>query len=63
MKIEVDFDRCSASAVCAGLYPEVFEVRGDVLHILREELPEDARDLVDVAVRSCPTQALSIVDG
>jgi ferredoxin len=63
MRIEADFDRCSSSAVCAGIYPEVFEVRDDnLLYVLDESPPEESRSLLELAIRACPTQALSIVE-
>jgi ferredoxin len=63
MRIVVDFDKCKSNAVCLGVAPEIFEVRDDnFLYVLQEEPPESARDRVEVAVRDCPTQAISIED-
>ena len=63
MRIVVDFDKCKSNAVCMGIAPEIFEVRDDnFLYVLQEEPPESARDIVEVAVRDCPTQAISIED-
>ncbi|MER3452229.1 MAG: ferredoxin [Acidimicrobiia bacterium] len=46
-----------------GIAPEVFEVRDDgFLYILNERPPEELRPKVEEAVRSCPTQAISIVE-
>ena len=61
MRIVVDFDRCESNAVCMGIAPEIFEVRDDnFLYVLDETPSEDKRSLVENAVMSCPTQALSI---
>lgn len=61
MKVVVDFDRCASNAVCMSILPEVFEVRDDgFLYILEESPPEAMRDKLEEAVRSCPTQAISI---
>jgi ferredoxin len=46
-----------------GLAPEVFEVRDDgFLYVLQDEPPEELRDKVQSAERSCPTQAITIED-
>lgn len=61
MKVVVDFDVCQSNAVCMSLAPEVFEVRDDgYLYILQENPPEGLRSKVEDAVRSCPTQAITI---
>lgn len=63
MKVVVDFDLCQSNAVCQGIAPEVFEVRDDgYLYILRENPDEAMRGKVEEAMRSCPTQAISIED-
>jgi ferredoxin len=63
MKVVVDFDRCQSNAVCMGIAPDIFEVRDDgFLYILQENPPESARPKVEDAVRSCPTQAISIAE-
>ena len=63
MKVVVDYDKCDANAVCVGIAPELFEVRGDnFLYILQENPPEELRAKLEQAVRMCPTQAISIED-
>ena len=61
MKVNVDYDRCEANAVCMKVCPEVFEVReDDNLYLSTENPPESLRAKVEEAVRRCPRQALSI---
>jgi len=61
VKVVVDFDLCQSNALCMGIAPEVFEVRDDgFLYVLDEHPPAALRDKVEEAVRSCPTQAISI---
>ena len=61
MHVEVDYDRCQSNAVCMGILPEVFEVRDDgYLYLLTEEPGEELRARLEEAVRSCPTDAISI---
>lgn len=63
MKIVVDYDRCASSAVCMSLAPGVFQVRSDgFLYVLDEHPSPDLLPMVEMAVRSCPTDALSIED-
>ncbi len=63
MKIVVDFDLCESNGLCMESAPEVFEVRDDdFLYILDENPPEELRSKVELAVRSCPKQAISIED-
>jgi ferredoxin len=60
-RVVVDFDLCESNAICAGLAPEVFEVRDDdFLYVLDEEPPDALREQVQDAVRQCPKQAISI---
>lgn len=61
MRVVVDFDRCQSNAVCMGIAPGVFEVGDDgFLSILDEEPSEELRPKLEEAVRSCPTQAISL---
>ncbi|MFE3794068.1 ferredoxin [Nocardia tengchongensis] len=64
MKIAADLDLCQGHAVCAAEAPDVFTVpnRGKV-EILDSEPGPETRAAVTNAIRYCPTQALSIVDG
>jgi ferredoxin len=61
MKIIVDFDLCKGHANCMGEAPEVFQVDDKgYLTILNEEPPEELRERVELAVRYCPTGAISL---
>jgi ferredoxin len=63
MRVVVDFDQCESNALCMGILPQVFEVRDDdFLYVLDENPPEDLRDKLMEAVRSCPKNAISIED-
>jgi ferredoxin len=64
VRVVVDYDACASNAVCMGLLPQVFEVRDDgFLYVLEEHPPESMREELEVAVQSCPTGAISIVEG
>ncbi|TVR27499.1 MAG: ferredoxin [Ilumatobacter sp.] len=61
MKVNVDFGKCEANALCMGILPEVFEVNDDdELELLMEDVPEELRGRLEEAVRSCPMTAISI---
>jgi ferredoxin len=63
MRVVVDFDLCESNALCMGILPEVFEVReDDFLYVLNENPPEELRDKLMEAVRTCPKNAISVVD-
>ena len=63
MKVVVDFDVCQSNAICQGLAPEVFEVRDDgYLYVLQENPDESLRTKVEMAVNSCPVQAITLED-
>ena len=64
MKIVVDYDLCEANAVCMGVAPEIFRVEeDDTLTVLMENPTPDLRSKAEEAVRLCPKQAISLVDG
>ncbi len=61
MRIVVDRDLCQGHAACEGEAPEVFSVstKGE-LTVLVPAPPEELRAAVELAVKYCPTHALSI---
>jgi ferredoxin len=63
MRVVVDYDLCESNALCMGILPQVFEVRDDdLLYVLDENPPEELRDKVMEAVRTCPKNAISVQD-
>jgi ferredoxin len=64
MRVVVDAQLCETNSICMGLAPEVFEVgEDDTVTVLLENPPESMRKDVENAVRLCPRQAISLVDG
>ncbi len=62
MRIVVDYDLCESNALCVGAAPEVFVVTDDdVLEVLDDRPAEDLRAKLELAVRVCPKQAITIV--
>jgi len=63
MHIKIDFDLCKGHANCMGEVPEVFQVDDQgYLTVLQEEPPEELRERVELAVKYCPTMAISLED-
>jgi len=64
MKVVVDYDLCEGNAECMKAAPEVFEVGDDDrAKVLIEHPGQELRAKVDKAVRRCPRQAITIVEG
>jgi ferredoxin len=61
MRVVVDRELCQGHAACEGEAPDVFSVsKQGVLTIVVPEPPEELRAAVELAVKYCPTHALSI---
>jgi ferredoxin len=61
MKVLVDRDLCQGHAMCELEAPTVFRVpKGGTVEVLTETPLAADRDAVTLAVRYCPTRALSI---
>jgi ferredoxin len=62
MKVRVDPERCQGHTLCAMRAPKVFELDDIDGHSqpVSEDVPEDQRDRVVEAVRSCPERAISV---
>lgn len=59
MKVVVDRNRCEGYGFCEERAPEMFRLDEDgELDVLSESAPEDQKDAVRRAVRSCPVAAL-----
>lgn len=62
-RIVVDRDLCQGHGVCESEAPNVFAVSKDgVLTVLQAAPPDTDRPAVELAVKYCPTHALSIVE-
>ncbi len=64
MKIKVDYVLCQGHAVCMSEAPEVFRVddKTGELTVLDETPAQPLRAKVELAVKYCPTSALSLVE-
>lgn len=64
IRIDVDRDLCASTGGCEALAPDVFEIGDDGALVVRRPEPDEG-DLPDVrvAIASCPTRALSLVEG
>ena len=63
MRVVVDTALCEGNAVCMNVAPEVFVVGDDDLaRVLVDSPDESLRPKIEMAVRRCPRQALSLRD-
>ncbi|MFQ5668198.1 MAG: ferredoxin [Candidatus Binatia bacterium] len=61
MKVVVDHNLCEGNMRCMESAPEVFEVRDDDRsYVLIERPGEELRAKVEMAVKRCPRQAISL---
>lgn len=63
--VAVDPGRCMAYGLCVGIHPDVFALpQGSPAAVVTREvlLPDDLED-VEEAIRACPAQALTLVEG
>ena len=64
MKVTVDRDLCQGHAMCEIEAPAVFRVgKSDQVELMVEEPGPEHADGVRLAVKYCPTHALSIQEG
>lgn len=66
MKIEADRDICIGAGMCVMATEAVFDQDDAGIVVVRADkegqLPQDERQQVHMAVRQCPSGALSVVD-
>lgn len=60
MRIRVDLDLCQGHGTCAGEAPEVFAVEHAKVKVLVPQPSPEQHEAVRLAVKYCPTRALSI---
>jgi sterol 14-demethylase len=62
-RIVVDEDLCQGHGVCEAEDPDLFEVNRDhKVELLDDHPGDDHRKTAEMAVKYCPTHALSIVE-
>ncbi|WHU45827.1 ferredoxin [Gordonia sp. L191] len=62
-RIKVDMGRCSGLGLCEAEAPDHFEIGDDgQLTVLSFDVTDRDREEVEAAVRTCPTQAITIED-
>jgi ferredoxin len=63
MKVIVDLDVCEGNAKCVEAAPEVFKLGDDDKAIVLNETPgPELRAKLQRAVRTCPKQAIKLVE-
>ncbi|MET0627609.1 MAG: ferredoxin [Acidimicrobiia bacterium] len=63
MKVTIDPEKCLGTFRCVNLAPEVFDVDDDGnSFVVDADVSDELAAKVDLAVRSCPTGAISVED-
>ena len=65
MKVRIDGSRCEGHARCFALLPEVFEIDEEGYgHVKKgcEEVAEEIREKVTMAVKNCPEYAITLTE-
>ena len=64
MKIVADLTRCIGAGQCVVNAPDFFAQDEDsgLVVVSRENVPDELREEVEMAVYACPTRALSLSD-
>ena len=63
LRVVIDYDKCESNGLCMSFAPEVFEIRDDdFLYILDETPGPELHDRVRTAERTCPKQAITLVE-
>ncbi len=63
-RVVLDTERCTGHGRCYDLAPDLFDAddRGHCV-VMVDEVPDDRHQVAQLAVESCPEQALRLVDG
>lgn len=58
---QIDWDECEGNGICARVAPEIFscDEQGNS-DVLLEEVPEELYAKAMLAMRQCPTNAISV---
>ncbi len=61
IRASIDWDECAGHGICARVAPEVFSVdeQGNS-DVLVDEVPAELRAKAMLAMRQCPTNAISV---
>lgn len=63
LKASINWDKCEGNGVCARVAPEIFTVDEEgYSDVILEEVPERMRARAMLAMRQCPTQAISVAE-
>jgi ferredoxin len=63
IRASIDFDECEGHGICARVASEIFKVDEDGnAEVLLEVVPPELRAKAMLAMRQCPTQAISVAE-
>ena len=63
LKAVIDWDKCEGNGVCARVAAEIFTCDADGnSDVILEEIPQELRAKAMLAMRQCPTNAITVAD-
>jgi len=63
LRLEIDYDKCIASGVCAQIAPGVFAVDDEGMIVVLDTSPGDElREVVEEAAAACPACVITVAD-
>jgi ferredoxin len=62
LTLRIDRHLCVGFGDCIDVAPDVFELDDEGIAVLRDESGEATRELLIAACRSCPVDALTVLD-
>ena len=63
LKAEIDWDKCEGNGICARVAAEIFscDAEGNS-DVILEEIPDNLRAKAMLAMRQCPTKAITVTE-
>jgi ferredoxin len=59
-EVSIETKDCILCAACSSIAPEIFEVKDDGAHVLRQPATQAEFDQADAAAAACPVAAIKI---
>jgi ferredoxin len=60
MKASIDKDMCVGCGLCPDTCPAVFELEGDLAHVISDEVPAGEEEHCREAATNCPVGAITV---
>ena len=60
IRVSVDKDICVGCEKCVKMCPEVFQIGGDIVVVMMEDVPPERQKACKEAADHCPVEAITI---